>query len=371
MEDTDSTPIEESAGEVESAPEPTPEPNLDDVTVDSVLESAIEEHYEEIKEEPDGPERDEKGRFTSKDGGDTENDPDEAPPEEASGEGDDDQAEEEADSEPVKEPPLKAPDNWSEADKATFDSMPPGAQEWALERYKSMTADYTRKTQEVAQIRQQYQPLEQVLEPVRGALQQRGVTEADYVGRLVEADKRLQTDPVGAIQWLADQVGVDLATLEPGDWNVPDPQIAALQNRVEQLSQHLTEQERLQAESRSQELNSQIEGFRTKADSEGNLQYPHFDAVRAVMGSLIQAGQANSMEDAYTKAVRLDDTLFHQTLDAERKKAEEAEEKRRAEAVAKAKKVQPTKSSSPPKGTTVSNDLDSLLDSSISAAGIG
>ena len=371
MDDTDSTPEVESAGEVAPEADVTPEPELDDITVDSVLEDAIDEHYEE--ETPSGPGRDEKGRFASNnpDGVEPDGDPDEAPPEEASGEGEDgEDTEAKADSEQVEEPPLDPPDHWPDADKANFNSMPRNAQEWALERYKSMTADYTRKTQEAAQIRQHYEPIDQVLEPIRNTLQQRGVSESDYVGRLVEADRLLQTDPVGAIQWLAQQAGVDLATLEPGESNYADPQIAALQNRVDQLTNHVSEQERQTAETRTNEIGGQIESFSKKADSDGNLLHPHFDTVRHVMGSLIQAGQAQTMDDAYAKAIRLDDGLYRQTLAAERTKVESVEDNRRQEAVAKAKKVQPKKSSRPTRGTTRSDNLDDLLGSSIDAAGI-
>jgi hypothetical protein len=371
MDDTDSTPEVESAGEVAPEADATPEPELDNITVDSVLEDAIEEHYEE--ETPSSPGRDEKGRFASNnpEGVEPDGDPDEAPPEEASGEGEDgEDTEAEADSEQVKESPLDPPDHWPDADKANFNSMPRNAQEWALERYKSMTADYTRKTQEAAQIRQHYEPINQVLEPIRNTLQQRGVSESDYVGRLVEADRLLQTDPVGTIQWLAQQAGVDLATLEPGESNYADPQIAALQNRVDQLTNHVSEQERQTAETRTTELGGQIESFSKKADSDGNLLHPHFDTVRHVMGSLIQAGQAQTMDDAYAKAIRLDDGLYRQTLAAERTKVESVEDNRRQEAVAKAKKVQPKKSSRPTRGTTRSDNLDDLLGSSIDAAGI-
>ena len=88
------------------------------------------------------------------------------------------------------------------------------------------------------------------------------------------------------------------------------------------------------------------------------------------MGSLIQSGQAKELEDAYKKAVRLDDDLFKQTLDAERKKAEATETNRRNEAVEKAKKVQSKKGSRPSGGTTQSNNLDDLIGASIDAAGI-
>ena len=61
------------------------------------------------------------------------------------------------DGEDSKETPLQAPKNWSEDVKSTFKDLPRTAQEYMLKRDKEMTADYTRKTQEVAQQRKSYE----------------------------------------------------------------------------------------------------------------------------------------------------------------------------------------------------------------------
>ena len=361
MDDTDSAPEMESAGEVASEVEATPEIS-EEINLDAVIDAAVEEHFEgEPTERP----RDENGRFIST----KEESPEEALPEEASDEGNADQEAEPTDTEQVS---LEAPQHWPEADKERFAAMPKDAQDWALERDKAMTADYTRKTQEIAETRNRYSALDQTLEPLRAGLQHNGITESQYIQRLVDADRQLQQDPAKAIQWLAQSAGLDLASLttELGMDDYVDPQIAALQNQVTQLSNHLSQNERQAAEVRQTELNSAIDAFKNAADEAGNLTYPHFDALRHTMGALIEAGQAQGMEDAYAKAIRLDDTLYQEAMEAERKKAADAEEKRRLDAVEKAKKIKPKMSSAPPKGSVSANDLDSLLDHSISQAGL-
>tara|TARA_R110001592_G_scaffold190810_1_gene436837 strand:+ start:291 stop:1445 length:1155 start_codon:yes stop_codon:yes gene_type:complete len=384
MENTDSTPQMESASDTGSISGPESE----GISVDALIAGALDKYDDSMEELPESSGKNNDEQSTSKEASEedapttdsVDDDPTDAPPQEASEEGDADQDEETTDSNEVdatkveaktKESPLKAPDHWPEVDKSKFDSMPKDAQEWALERYNSMTADYTRKTQEAAQIRRQYQPMDQVLAPVRGQLQANNINEAEYVSRLIEADKMLQQNPVGAIQYLAQQAGVNLDTLEQGEQQYADPQIAALQNRVELLTNHLTSQEQAQAESQTNELYSQIEGFRARQDADGNRLYPHFDSVRQAMGGLIQTGQAQSMVDAYNKAVRLDDGLYKETLVAERKKAESQEDSRRKEAVQKAKKVQSSKGSRPTKGSTQSTDLDDLLGSALNNTSFG
>ena len=73
------------------------------------------------------------------------------------------------------------------------------------------------------------------------------------------------------------------------------------------------------------------------------------------------SGASDNLEDAYAKALRLDDNLYQQSLEAERTKVKSAEDKRRKEAVAKAKKVPTRRSSNPPAGSVQSSNLDDIL----------
>jgi hypothetical protein len=382
MENTDSTPQAEPASDLSSVTGTAPE----GISVDAVIAGALDKYDDSMEALPESSGKDNDEQSTSKEASEedatttdsVDDDPTDAPPQEASEEGDADQDEETTDSDTAdeveaktKEPPIKAPKHWNASDKKMFDGIPTEGKEWLLNRYGQMTKDYQSKTQEAAQIRQHYQPMDQVLAPVRGQLQANNINESEYVGRLIEADKMLQQNPVGAIQYLAQQAGVDLDTLEAGEQQYADPQIAALQNRVELLTNHLTNQEQVQAESQTNELYSQIEGFRGRQGDDGNRLYPHFDSVRQAMGGLIQTGQAQSMEDAYNKAVRLDDGLYKETLVAERKKAKTQEDSRRKEAVQKAKKVQSSKGSRPTRGSTQSTDLDDLIGSAMGDSSFG
>ena len=387
MENTDSTPQAESASDLSSVTGTAP----DGISVDAVIAGALEKYDDSMEELPESSGKDNDEQSTSKEASQddanatesVDDDPTNAPPKEASEGGDANQDEEttdsdEADADKVeaktKEPPIKAPKNWNASDKKMFDAIPEEAREtkeWLVNRYGQMTKDYQSKVQEAANVRQHYQQLDQVLEPIRGQLQANGVHESEYINRLIDADRMLQQSPVQAIQFLAQQAGVDLDTLEAGEQQYADPQIAALQDRVDLLTNHLTNQEQNEQQNQTYELNAQIEGFAARKDSDGNLLYPHFDNVRQAMGGLIQTGQAQSMVDAYNKAVRLDDGLYKETLVAERKKAASQEESRRKEAVQKAKKVQSSKGSRPTRGSTQSTDLDDLLGSALGNSSFG
>jgi len=59
--------------------------------------------------------------------------------------------------EPTEDPAIAAPPGMSEADKAEFAKLPPALQTWINKRITEQQADYTRKTQQVAEQRKYYE----------------------------------------------------------------------------------------------------------------------------------------------------------------------------------------------------------------------
>jgi hypothetical protein len=270
-----------------------------------------------------------------------------------------------------KEPPLEAPKNWSEDVRSKFKDLPRDAQEYMLKRDKEMTADYTRKTQEVAEQRKSFESLDKVIAPMRQQIAASGVGEAEYISRLLNADMALRNNPKMAIKQLAQGYGIDLSSIEETvDWNDTDPQIAQLKQQNQAILAELNQFKQQNLQSARQQTEAQINGFANTKDDKGNLKYPHFDKLRVKMGNLIDAGEAKGLEDAYAKAVRLDDELYKQSLDAQRKSAKAEEDARRKAAVEKAKKVRPRTATAPPSGSVKATDLDALLMESINKAGV-
>ena len=235
-----------------------------------------------------------------------------------------------------------------------------------------MTADYTRKTQEIAQYRQALEPLNHVLAPIRSTLQQSGISEAEYVARLMRADRMLQENPTGAIQNLAQNYGINLEALsQPVEMaQQPDPRLNALQHQVQSLQGYLQQNEARAAQENQTGLQNKIESFAHEKDESGDLKHPHFAKLRETMGHLMQSGAVgDDMVKAYTYALRLDDDLYQQSLEAERTKIQKAEDKRRQEAIAKAKKVPTRRSSNPPAGSIQATDLDGVIGQNLDKAG--
>ena len=367
---------EESTPKQESAPEKAP-------NLDAVLEGAINQALpteetptpEEVKKAPQ-PDIPQKVDETNSEESDSDTLDQVATDNETETQ---DSAEDPSDDTPVaavdgqdsQEPPLEAPKNWSEDVRSKFKDLPRDAQEYMLKRDKEMTADYTRKTQEVAEQRKSFESLDKVIAPMRQQIAASGVGEAEYISRLLNADMALRNNPKMAIKQLAQGYGIDLSSIEETvDWNDSDPQITQLQQQNQAILAELNQFKRQNLQSARQQTEAQINGFAGAKDDKGNLKYPHFDKLRVKMGNLIDAGEAKGLEDAYAKAVRLDDELYKQSLDAQRKSAKAEEDARRKAAVEKAKKVRPRTATAPPSGSVKATDLDALLMESISKAGV-
>ena len=368
---------EQSTPNQESAPEKAP-------NLDAVLEGAINEAMnnseappsteEKEKPLPDTPQKEveetnsEESNSESLDQIATEN---ESESKDSTEEPSDDTPVAAVDGQDSQEPPLEAPKNWSEEVRSKFKDLPRDAQEYMLKRDKEMTADYTRKTQEVAEQRKSFESLDKVIAPMRQQISASGISEAEYISRLLNADMALRNNPKMAIKQLAQGYGIDLSSYDSDSVELEtDSQISQLQQQNQAILAELNQFKQQNLQSARQQTENQITNFAEAKDDNGNLKYPHFTKVRVKMGNLIDAGEAKGLEDAYAKAVRLDDELYNESLTKQRKLAKAEEDAKRKAAVEKAKKVRPRATTPPPSGSVKASDLDTLLMESINKVGV-
>ena len=79
-----------------------------------------------------------------------------------------------------------------------------------------------------------------------------------------------------------------------------------------------------------------IDRFAEETDDQGDLKYPHFEDVRAVMSGLVQADEKMTMENAYANAVYAFEPLRDRLLADQRVVANKEAETVRTAAVKKA-----------------------------------
>jgi hypothetical protein len=225
-------------------------------------------------------------------------------------------------------PAIDAPISWTAEQKAKFASLPPDTQAYIAQRDKESHEAITRAGQQI----KAFEPIREVIEQHADTFQRNGLQPHEGFARLLAVEKMLEQDPASAIREIAKAYGVNLQGMNDEQNATPENQrIAELEARLARQESHLTAQMRQKQEAESNALAREIADFAKDK--------PHFESVRKVMAGLMSSGAAETMQDAYDRAIYADPTI-RQSLQVEAQKA--AEDKRKAEEaerVSKAKKA--------------------------------
>ena len=218
----------------------------------------------------------------------------------------------------------RAPASWKGDAKKLWAELPLAARQEVIRRER----DTTKVMQEAAQARNQIEPLREVIGPHMDRIQQmyQG-NPVTAINNLLSVERTLVSgtaqDKVQLVARMIDRFGIDIQMLDSALSNQPAPQ---QQNpQVSQIEQLLNE--RLapvmnflgQQQQREQAQVRQIEeqAVHTVETMATDPNYPYFEDVRQEMADIIEMGArrgvAISMEDAYTRAVRMNDTTFQAT----------------------------------------------------------
>lgn len=280
---------------------------------------------------------------------------DEAPAD--AGKAEDAEGKTEAEERAAAEEAVTAPERWTDEEKAKFAALPPDMQKFVSDRYRSMEADYTKKTQEhAAKIQLADQVGALVTDEDRRALQARGQTEVDGLKGLVELHRFSQQDPAGYLRYVAQSMqagGIDVAkalgfSQQPDDaGNGADefvyPETRQLNERLDKIeaerkAQREAEQRR-EFEIARGEATTRIEAFKAETDEAGQAKHPHYDALEPTMAHLIETGQAKDLADAYEQATWRVPGVREQILSSQRAAAEKAAAEKAAREAETARKA--------------------------------
>ena len=189
--------------------------------------------------------------------------------------------------------------SWKKEAQSTLSQLPPETQRMIQEREEQFHKGIEQYKQDAYQGRS----LNKALAPHMEYLNQVGVAPEQAISTLIQAEKLLRTsDPQTKTQMfmkLAHDYGVDVNSLtntyfDPYKYQ-QEQQFNALQQELAQLKQSRQIAEEAQ-------LGQTIEQFAQ--------QHEYFDEVRETMADLLDKGLASDLNDAYSKAVRLNDDVF-------------------------------------------------------------
>jgi len=288
------------------------------------------------------------------------------------------------------------PEHWSAEDKATFAKMPPEGQQFLMRRHNEMEADYTRKSQASSGAVNFTRALSPVFnDPViHGSLQQEGINPAEAIQQWAAFHKRaINPDPREKINLLVDlsqRMGLDPARLFAVSPPVPqglspkdlqDPairhfadHIGRTQSEIQALKGQLQQmREAEQAQRQQEDLKATrwgIDQFAAEKDQNGQPLRPHFDAVLPDIIELFKADPERDLHEAYKKAVRMNEQLYEQAIEAERSKLHSQSSLDKAKAASRGNVRGITSPVAKPNAKVGNGTLRDLLEASADEVGI-
>ena len=266
--------------------------------------------------------------------------------------------------EPIEQPEIKAPSSWKTEAKQAYIKAERG-EALTPQEIKILTAEANRRESDFLKGIEEFKghahrarAFEQAIAPYAQNIQQLGLDAPQAIQRLLHADHTLRhSDPATKAQYLqtlAQEYGVDL-NLAQQPQNI-DPQTQYLMNQLNELRQTQQLWQNSLQQQEQTKANHELTQFAT-ADRE------HFDAVRNDMADLLEAGKAQSLQDAYDMAIwmrpDIRQTLIErQQTEARRQQEEQARNRRARAASVSVRGSSPTSSSS----QTVAGSLREILE---------
>ncbi len=238
-----------------------------------------------------------------------------------------------------EEPPVwrRPPASWKKDYHEVWQKADPKMQEYAWQREEQMRAG----VEPLLSKAQFADAMQEAISPYMQTIQGLGLSPDKAVAALMDADHKLRnSDPQTKLvyfQQLAQSYGINLGAMQGQQGQMPqqtvDPTVYALQNELNKVRGEVMGWKQQQEMMENQTLLNEINQFSLKAD--------HFEDVRPAMIQLLQSGMAQTLDEAYEKAIRLDPNLFEQVTKAQQAEAaaKQAKEQNRAAKAARAAAV--------------------------------
>lgn len=299
------------------------------------LDKLEEKPAEEAAESKDDS-RDEKGRFKPKEA--KEEKAEEAAPEAAPEV--QPEATETPPVEPVQEPRRNHFSAWKKEAQSALSALPPETQQYIVEREQQFHKGIEQYKADAYKGRS----LGSAIQPHMDYLNEIGVKPELAISKLIETERTLRTAPPEAkaqmFMKLAHDYGINIQALT----NTPfDPYKYEMENKLAEQQRMLQEISQSRQMAEEVQLNQTIESFAE--------QHEYFEDVRETMADLLDRGLASSLDDAYAKAVRLNDDVFARVQQAQQP-APQVQQVQRADQAAKAAKASAVSVKGSPTGVT-------------------
>lgn len=232
--------------------------------------------------------------------------------------------------------PVSAPTSWAADKRVLLEKADPALRDYVALREKQ-------QQEGVAKLKAEYEgklgtlaPIAEALRPVEARLKVNNIHPAQYVSNLAAADEALRTNPQQAIREIARMYGIDLGSVQAGAHQgqqpMIDPNLAALQQRLEQTERFLNSRIQAEQQEKQSQVLSLIDRFKSDPANE------HYEAVEADMLPMVAHLKATRpdmspeavLKEAYDRAVHANPETRAKVFAAQQA-AQEAQRKAEAE----------------------------------------
>lgn len=212
--------------------------------------------------------------------------------------------EEVEEAEEVKVSPERSPWKSWKADAAkVMEKLPEEAQKYIIERQDQ----FHKGIEQYKEAANYAKTIDRAISPYKDYMSNLGVTPDVAFTNLLKTEHTLRMgtyqEKAEMLQKLAHDYQIDMNSLA----GVPyDPNMHNLKSQLEYTQSQLQASQNFRQSQEDVQIQSTIDEF---AQS-----HEHFTDVQATMADLLERGFANDLDDAYAKAVRLDDNVFNKTV---------------------------------------------------------
>lgn len=209
--------------------------------------------------------------------------------------------------EQVEKPPVPqaekahAPVHWAMADRDMFEKQNPDVQRWLLERDRAMTAAHTRRSQEIA-------PMRNAVAQWKPYLDQVGVAPEQAFNQFMQFEQILRTGSNTEKLQLFHKLAQDYKLQPPQEGQKIDsnPELLQMRQQLQQMQAQQGMMNQQNVEHRYNGAVNMLENFKNRVTEAGELAHPYFGEVVDTMAAFVTQDMENglqpNLEEAYQKA---------------------------------------------------------------------
>ena len=229
----------------------------------------------------------------------------------------------EASSEPDDQT-ITAPQSMSAKDREAFTTLPPEQQKWISDRAKEQESAFTQKTMELAEQRKGYDKLDQILAPRRQQLALDGMDDSTAVGQLFALSDYANNDPIGFVKYMmnARQIPMSALTESAGPQQPIDPQLAAMQQKMQGFENFLTQQQMQAQQQAETAINGDVQKFAQDNEFYAELENEMIPVVAALRQNDPNLSNHDALSKAYKMAIAANDGVSAKVEASKSTKAE-------------------------------------------------